>query len=293
MELLTQNLPSGYDYPFVSIKIMPMNFAQILEYMENIPPSPVGKFYSDYKVVLKDDPNIDNLLLCDLEYVVFLKKCLTISPNLYFNTYTICHECGSRLKAHVDLSKIKFNPLSQKLLNGLTVELRGDDHDVSMPTVTQFMKIFSKYKMSRKTTDMNLIKLIALFEDAEAQLPMYDDMVKNAIHQDMVVIVALNDAYYKRVEPLYCECGECKRNFDRLKFLKMETIKAENELDAQARLKELEESKYGGITVGIDNLIVNLFREIIENNRPADNQIVPRKVRQNEQRGDVHNDVSR
>jgi hypothetical protein len=194
MELLTQKLPSGYNYPFTSLRLKPMNFAQILEYMATVPKNPVDKFYFDYTVVLDDDPNINNLLLCDLDYVVFFKKGITISKKIEFTVEPNCPECGSSLLTTINLNKTKFIRLTQEALNGYTVDINESYHNVRMPFIFQFMNIFSKYKKFKNVTDMSLIKLIALFEQVEMYLNRYEDLVTNATHQDILVLIISRSA---------------------------------------------------------------------------------------------------
>ena len=301
MEFFTQQLPSGYNYPFISIRINPMTFIQVLNYMENVPPSPVEKFYFDYIMVKEDDLNVDNLLLCDLEFVIFFKKCLTISKDLKLTNVTKCYECGSPLRVNFKVSDIRFRKLSQikikedldqTLLDGFSVKINGSYHNVRMPFVSQFLEIFSKYRKYKKVSDMDTIKITALFEDSELYPQKYELMVSNATHLGITLNVTLSDLFYKTIENLHCECSECKRNFERLKLFKMEAIKAEDDLDAEARLIELQESKYGGTTVSVDNLIVNLFRDIIENNKLTDDEIKPRKILVDEQPRAIHPKIS-
>lgn len=281
MELLVQHLPSGNpNYSFQSIRIKPMTFAQILEYMENVPSNEVEKFYFDYKVVLEDDPNIDNLLLCDLEYVVFFKKCLTISKDLDFKITATCPECGNLVSIGVKLSEIKFNHLDPVLLNGLSVDFEGSYHAVRMPTVQQFMQIFSKYRLYKKVTDMRIIKLIALFEQTEIYLQKYETMVINATYQGVALLTMLDNLYYKVVEPLRGNCRECQSKFENLKLLKLEQLELSDNEEDKALYKAISETKYGGMAIGIDSLIANFFRDVVENNRLADAQVVPREIRQ-------------
>ena len=115
MELLTQNLPSGYPYNFMSLRIQPMYFGQILEYLEFVPTNEVEKFYFDYKLVQNDDANVDRLLLCDLDYVIFYKKGITIAENLEFNTGAICPRCKNKLEVTFRLSDVKFESLDSRI----------------------------------------------------------------------------------------------------------------------------------------------------------------------------------
>ena len=283
MELLAQRLPSGYkDYPFLSLKINPMTFAQVLEYMENLPSSPVERFYYDYTTVLSDDLNINKLLLCDLEFVVFYKKCLTINKDLRFPVQTVCPDCSSVIDTYFNIKDIRFINLEKELLDGIKVRFYNDDHKVRMPTVSQFMYIFSAYRRYKKVSDMNIIKLIALFENSETQLQKYESMVVDAVYEDTKVLVRLHKAYYSIVEPINCICEECKRNFERLKLLKMEEIAGRGELDKDIQLRELQMSVYGGVAVSIDNLIANFFRAVTESDGPDEDEILHREIRRDE-----------
>jgi hypothetical protein len=268
-----------------------MKFAEILEYMETVPPSPADKFYFDYNMMLGDDPNINELLLCDLEYVIFYKKKLTISQDLTINTGTICPDCKLEIPISISLTDIRFKRLGEQLLNGFHVDFNGSYHNVSMPTVGKFMEIFTKYKMFKRITDMNIIKLIALFDGIKKSAASYEDMVVNATHEGISVLVALDNLYYRTIEPIRVECPDCKHNFNRLKTMKMDSISAINELDMEERLKELRGLEYGGITVGINDLIVNFFREVVTNNPLTDAQIVPGKILEDEQPGELHPNI--
>jgi len=279
MELLIQNLPSGkLDYKFNSIKIMPMNFAQILEYMENVPSNPVEKYYFDYKLVQADDPNVDELLLTDLDYVVFFKKGLTVSRNLEFKISTICPIDKTPLSTHVSLSNIKFNKLDDTLLKGLNVKMNGQYHAVRMPTVAQFMKIFSKYRLYKKITDMKLIKLISLFEDTEMYHQKYETMVINAEYEDITLLASLDELYFNSVEPIITYCPECNNRFEREKLKNLEHLLALGYKEDSNEYQEVLNSKERGIAVGMDSLIADFFRSVIENNRLTESQIVPREI---------------
>ena len=77
----------------MSIRIKPMTFGQILEYLENCPDekkSPVEKYYFDYCLIKDDDMNINNLFLIDMEYVIYFKKALTIAEDLSYDSSTPC-----------------------------------------------------------------------------------------------------------------------------------------------------------------------------------------------------------
>lgn len=245
-----------------------MTFAQILEYMENCPKNEVEKYYFDYCVVKDDDPNVDHLLLCDLNYVIFFKKAITISEDIKITTRVKCPRCGADLSLQFRLSDIEFNKLDEQTLNGLRVEFHGEYCDVSMPTVERFLSIFSKYRMYKKVTDLRLIKLISLFEGTDPYLQKYETYVLNSTHKDITVLCMLEDIYFDVIKPMNLTCGNC--------FNSYEPTLEEQQLDPD----ELDQIrlKHGGITVSIDQLAVNFFRDVLENNRLTDQEVLFREV---------------
>lgn len=80
---------------------------------------------------------------------------------------------------NINLNETKFIRLTQEALNEYRVDINESHHNVRMPFVHQFMNIFSKYERFKNVTDMSLIKLIALFEQAKMYLNRYEDLVTN------------------------------------------------------------------------------------------------------------------
>jgi transcription elongation factor Elf1 len=279
MQLLTEKLPSGYKYNFISLNIKPMNFAQILEYMENVPSDEVEKLYFDYKTVLQDDSNVDNLLLCDLDYVIFLKKCLTISKDEEFDTSVKCPVCGSELKTRISLKKIEFNKLDSGLMDGMTIGIGGNYHDIMMPTVSEFMKIFANYRKYKKITDLKIIKLVALFTEVSVYQQKIENIVINSTYEDISMLTMLSKLYYDVVKPYRVDCMTCKGEFEKKKNKLISELDPEKDKD---KINSIYETNYGGIAVGIESLIVNFFRDVIDNNKLADNKVLFRKIRKTE-----------
>ena len=255
MELLTQNLPTGHNYGFRSIRVNPMNFAQVLEYLENVPSTEVEKYYYDYCLVKGDDKNVDQLLLPDLEYVIFYKKGLTISDKVVFNSTIICNECGSGVPAKFDILEVKFAKLDEQVREGIRVQIAGAYHDIRIPTVEQFFTIFDKYRRYKKLSDMKLIKLICLFVGTHTHMHnAYENLVINAKYEDITMLTMLHQLCYEVVEPIkvYCPICNSKRDADQKR----------------------------GMAVEMKSLTANFFREIIDNNRLTDSKIIFREVLQ-------------
>lgn len=285
MQLLTQTLPSGNKYPFESIRITPMKFAQILEYLENVPDdkkNPIERYYFDYCIVKDEDPNVDQLLLIDMEYVIYMKKALTISENLEFNSEIKCPRCGNTLHYHVSLAGVEWNHMDSQALAGFTVAFGGQMLDVKMPTVEEFMTVFKKYRMYKKLSDMRMIKLIALFEQSQIYLQKIETMVVNATYKDISALFMLDSIYYQFVKPKYLQCHKCIEMYEptdieihdaKIKY----NIKEEDDLPEEI-LYSLK-AKEGGVEIGLNAMVSDFFRDVYQNNRLTQEEILPREIR--------------
>lgn len=286
MELLTQNLPSGNHYSFSSIKTSPMKFAQILEYLENVPDNkknPIERYYFDYCLIKDEDPNIDNLLLIDMEYVIYMKKALTVSENLIFDSECKCPRCGSTLKYTVSLAGIEWNHMDEEARQGIQIKFANTIQPVRMPTVSEFMEIFKKYRMYKKVSDMRIIKLIALFEQSMVYLQRVENQVINATYKDISALFMLDSLYYNFVTPKKLICYDCARMYQPTD-IEIYDSKVEHGIKVEDDLPEdlMEEIKlrHGGIEIGMESLVSDFFRDVCQNNRLTAEEILPREIRE-------------
>lgn len=269
MVILTHTLPSGYNYPFTSINVKPMTFAEILEYMENTPKNQLDKFYFDYCLISNEDPNVKNLLLIDMEYVIYMKKAITISDDLKFESSIKCPRCGAELKYHLTLSGINWNKMDPAALDGFNIEFGGESLRVRMPTTEQFMKIYGKYRMYKRNTDIRIIKLVSLFEQSEVYHNKIEKLVVGATYHDITKLFMLDGVFFDFVENLHLHCFECEEMYnptqsDLHKIRKENNISDENDIPEDL-IKELKH-KHGGIEIGVEPLVSNFFRDISINN---------------------------
>jgi hypothetical protein len=250
MELLTQHLPSGFQgYGFPGIHINPMNFAQVLEYLDNTPKSEVEKFYFDYCVVRMDDEHVDNLLLPDLDYVIYLKKVITISRSCNFTSTFECPECHATLQKQIKIPEdIQFQRVDPKFISGIQIEIGGRIEEVKVPTMQEFMAVFNTYRRIKKVSDMRLIKMIALFRNAPYYPNYYEDLVTKATYEDITMLTMLSQMYYDIVKPITIYCPECN--------------------------KGVEPENQRGITIEVESLIVDFFRDITLNNKIDESKIL-------------------
>jgi hypothetical protein len=283
-EILTQDLPSGYNYPFTSIGIKPMKFGEILEYLELVPDkkkNPIENYYFNYCLIKDDDPNIGQLLLNDMEYILFMKKAITIADNLEYSSSYICPKCGNKIPYRVSLAGVRWNKMDPDILGGLTINFSGQLMYVRLPKVDEFMNIFTNYRVYKKVTDMRIIKLIALFEQSQMYLQRVENLVVNATHKDIATLIMLEQLYYDFIDPIELHCDQCSKMYVPTE---QEIFNAKQQLglkeDEELPMTEIEKIKnsHGGIAIGLEDLVAEFFRDLIENNRPSQDEVKPGKI---------------
>lgn len=251
MEILAQNLPSGgYGYPFPSITIKPMTFIEIVGYLESVPSDKLDRYLFDIKAVTADDPNINNCYIMDLDYLIFMKKFITVSKDLSLKVTVKCPKCGNKITKYIKLSDITFKAADPMILAGAEVELNGGIYNITAPTVNDFIDVFGNYLRSRKISDLDTIKIISLFKEFNTRPNVMEHAVMNSMYDNITLLLALKDLYFNRTEPIIITCDECSSNNDE---------------------EGCEEG--GSVTVSVNDLIVDFFREIIINNPINENKI--------------------
>lgn len=235
-------LPSGgYGYDFPSIRIQPLNFLEITQYLANVPEDDeLGRYLFDMNMLRDDDKNIENCYIMDIDFLIFYKKLCTISDNLTYQVEIKCPDCGKALKKSISFEKdIHFKQIDPKIMNGAKIELGGHRYDTIVPTFKDFMKVFNVYLRYRKIQDLKMIKTIALIKDFDYQGNQIEDDILHATHSDITLLMALRELYYDRLEPVELYCPECNKGLKR------------------------EERR--SVAVSVDNLIVDFFRELYIN----------------------------
>jgi len=245
MNILTQQLPSGgYGYGFPSININPFTFLDLTQYLENVPTDPLEKYLFDIKVLCKDDPKIMDCYIMDVDFLIFFKKLCTVSSDLTYNLSINCPDCGSTVKKVIALDKdIHFKRIDSEVMNGSVIEINGHKYNTIVPTTRDFLKVFERYLRYRKIQDINLIKVIALIKEVDLDGNQVEDDILGAKHNDITLLLALQELYYERLEPVTVYCPKCNKD------------------------KKKEERR--GISVSVKSLIGDFFRDIC-NNSPID-----------------------
>lgn len=241
MQVLTAQLPSGgigYDFPSVSVS--PMNFMEICKYLENVPPesAPLEKYMYNIEMLLREDPKIMDCYMMDIDFLIFYKKLCTVSGDLRYDLTITCPRCGEQITKTIDFERdIHFKGADEKVMKGARIELGGHIYETQVPTLRDFMKVFQVYLRYKKITDLKMIKTISLIKDFGMHANEIEDDILGATHNDITLLLALRDIYFDRVEPVQVFCPKCGSNGE----------------------------EGGVITVSIESLIVDFFRDIIIN----------------------------
>ena len=257
MNVLVSQLPSGgYGYNFSSISISPMSFIQIIKYLEDIPEQdPLERYLYEIDSLIREDRNIENCYIMDVDFLIFYKKFLTISGDSSFKISVQCPVCGAKIQKTIRMDKdIHYRQIDQSVMEGAFIELGGHKYETIVPTVKEFKRVFEKYLRFRKIEDLKMIKTIALIKDFDIRGNQVEDDVINATHGDITLLMALRDLYYDRLEPINVYCSDCNAD------------------------KPIEERR--SVAVSVDSLIVDFFREICINNPIDGSKILFKQVRQ-------------
>ena len=222
-----------------------MNFLQITRYLENLPSDdPLERYLYEIKSLIDEDKRILDCYLMDVDFLIFYKKLITISDDATFNISVTCPVCHETIKKTISLERdVHFRQIDRGVMEGALIELNGHKYETIVPTVKQFFKVFEKYLKYRKIEDLDIIKTIALIKEFDLRGNQVEEDILGATHSDITLILALKELYNNRLEPIKVECPTCNSG------------------------KSLEERS--GITVSVETLIVDFFREIC-NNCPLD-----------------------
>lgn len=250
MEILTSQLPSGgFGYKFSTITVNPMTFIEICGYFENVPKDPLEKYLFDIRTLVKDDENIKDCYVMDLDFLIFYKKLITVSSDLSYQIKVPCSHCGFEISKVVEFDKdIKFRQIDPKIMNGARIDLGGHRYDTIVPTTTDFLKVFNNYLRYKTVKDIKMIKTIALIKDFDILGNQVENDILNATHSDITLLLALRELYYDQVNPVTVYCPKCN--------------------------KALKKEERRGMAVSIDSLIVDFFRDLAINSPIDGSKIV-------------------
>ena len=241
MEILTSMLPSGgFGYDFGTVSLEPMTFLEMSKYVESVPSDPIEKYLYDIRKLIDEDHKILNCYVMDVDFLIFYKKLISVSDDFTYTITLKCPTCGSTIKKKISLKQdIHFKQIDEKIMNGAIIELGGNKYEAKIPTVEEFLKVLETILRYNRIHDLSLIKTVALIGDFNVQANDIQRDVLGATREDITLLLALRELYYDRLEPLEVYCPKCN-----------------------AGLKQEERRP---LTVSVDSLIVDFFRDICIN----------------------------
>jgi endogenous inhibitor of DNA gyrase (YacG/DUF329 family) len=246
MEIISSYLPSsGIGYNFPSIKLNPMTFLQMTRYMEDTKDlSQIEKYFYDIRMLVDEDHNILNCYIMDLDFLIYYKKLISVSGNTTLNISVQCPSCGTVIQREVDFEKdIKFEAVDEKIMNGAQIILNKRKYEIRVPTVQNLLKVFDIFKRYSRVNDLKMMKTLALFEDFDTNSQQIEKDVLGATREDITILLALQELYFDRVEPIKAMCPKC---------------------DKERR----------GMTISVNSLVVDFFQSLALNSKFDGTKIV-------------------
>lgn len=232
----TESLPLKYKYNFNSVNISPFTYKTILTYLEGQPKSESEKLLYDLNWLLMDDGNCGELLLPDAEYLIFLKKAISIDKDLVFKAEVKCPRCGKSTIATIYGRDLEFTrPTDEMVYNGIWMELTTGTYLCKIPTVNKFLNILSHIKAYGTTKHLDLVKSIAMVNEQQINPMQVENSILNATSEDITIIYTVYDLLFKSLLPIDIKCDNV----------------------------ECELHNKGGMSMEINSLIGNVFRSIL------------------------------
>jgi hypothetical protein len=221
--------------------LRPLTFMEIINYNSLTTGSKLKDLIRDIEVLEEMDESILKFSLYDLEYLIFMMKVITITDDIDFRTTKVCKHCGTESLIQFSLADFKFIDV-KKLKEIKAIRLRDGEFNIKMPTIGEFKFVLDKYKMYSELDSLDAIKIISLFKDFKEQSPEIEHAVLNATREDITALSLVEQTYLNNVEVLDRKCEHC--------------------------------DKTGGMVMRIDDSITSMFRGILQNNPPTEDQIL-------------------
>ena len=242
MILLPNDLPSNGEYsssPPLTFK--PFNFVEILEYSNEVTGNSVKDYLRDIRWLIKQDPEVLNHSLYDLDYLIFIMKVHTISDTKEFQTDVTCGNCKSKNRVTFGLEDFKFIDVEPNTERISRVLLGGFKYMIKIPTIGTFYEVLKTYGLYQKTDKVEIVKLISLFPEFQTIPNDIEVAVLGANRADIAILYMLEAKYLNSTKSIKRNCGNC--------------------------------SKEGGMAIGISSLIADMFRDVLLNNPIDESQI--------------------
>jgi hypothetical protein len=242
MLLLSKDLPSKGEYSnSPPIKFRPFSFLEILEYTNEVTGSSVKDYLRDIYWLQSLDDGILQHSLYDLDYLIFMMKVHTIADTKEFQTDVKCKTCNTPNRFHFGLEDFSFIDVESKDNRVSRVLLGGYKYKITIPTIGDFLEVLKKYNLYQKTDKVEVIKIISLFPEFKTIPNDIEMAVMNSTGTDIAILYMLESKYLSSTESIKRTCTSCQ--------------------------------KEGGMAIGINSLIANIFLDVLLNNPIDESQV--------------------
>jgi hypothetical protein len=248
MLLTPQVLPSsGIEERSKAIEVRGLNFTELLEYTKskNSCKNEFDNFILDYSWVKRKISNWQDISLIDLDFVIYTIKRLTVSDNAEFSTEMRCTNCNAINELYLSADQVKMPDPLRYDIRGKIV-LSGQDLQFEIPMLDFFDECFSKIARYKNVKDLQVIKLITCFPEFKNNPNRIQNLVANAVVDDIVALSTLEAMYFDSQLTFDYKCSKCGG---------------------------------GHWSIGIRALIDNVFRSLLLSRRSVETKIDVRNVR--------------
>lgn len=231
MKVDTSTLPSNGAFTGASyIDILPITYSKLSEYEDEPASNTIQKILRDIKYFIEPIECWRDLLLFDLDALIFTSKYISVTSKPSINLRFRCPDCGE-FERDLSIGSLKFTSLRPEDLKLKSVELRGTEFNLNLKTtIGAFYELLLELnKWDLKLTKSDLV-LMAVLSTANTRNQVYEAITK-ATGEDIEVIKYLTSGRLISSAEFNVNCSKCGKE----------------------------------LVVRVDNLITDLFRCIHSN----------------------------
>jgi len=240
MIVSTGDLPSrGWGYTSKSFEVLPLTYAQLRAYKSEPENTVTQKLVRDIRYLLSDIKDYKTFNLYDLKAIIFMRKYVTITKDKTI-TLQIPDEKGSEFPISFNIDSVNFNEISKDLINIDSVVLGGVKCKCLLPaTIGNFESVLHIFLSRHVEVDLTTLYLAAILGFVESPNDTIA-RIDSAKYDEIALLNYIYDSLSGATTPV---------------TFKNPATKAE-------------------VTVGFDDLIVDLFRCVLQNNRLDKSKII-------------------
>lgn len=236
------------------VNLMPLNYGQLIEYINNDELTKLRSYMRDVNLLLKMDPGASKVSVIDLDYVIYMMKVLTISDELKYKYSYTCECCHKKVSGTISSKNLIFRDIDPRYFELLDITLGGIKLTYTGATVEKFQKFCAKLPRLMEDFDVKILKLASMFWDEESMMHpgKVVDLFLKATHDEVKLVAYLKSAYFDTIKPFTMTC-----------------------------------EKGGKTVVALNDATTGLFRRVLQNGELKTDKIHFREVDEDKEHRDV------